>query len=166
MSELIVFVGLQGAGKSTFHRERFATTHALVSKDLLHHRHKQRRQMELLTEHLAAGRSVVVDNTNPTVADRAPLIELGHTFGTKMIGYYFATPLALCLQRNRDRVGDARVPDVAIYATRKHLVPPSYGEGFDLLYRVGLDAAGQVELQVMERTGPLPIADGENEKRG
>ncbi len=33
--ELVIFVGLQASGKSTFFRERFATTHELVSKDLL-----------------------------------------------------------------------------------------------------------------------------------
>ena len=31
-AELIVFVGLQASGKSTFFRERFAATHDLVSK--------------------------------------------------------------------------------------------------------------------------------------
>src|SRR5262245_59429337 len=32
--DLVVFVGLQGAGKSTFYRAQFAGTHELVSKDL------------------------------------------------------------------------------------------------------------------------------------
>src|SRR3712207_7846959 len=32
--ELVVFAGLQASGKSTFFRTYFATTHALVSKDL------------------------------------------------------------------------------------------------------------------------------------
>ncbi len=31
------------------------------------------------------------------------------------------------------RAGTARVPDVAIHAARKKLVPPAYAEGFDAL---------------------------------
>ena len=32
--ELVILVGLQASGKSTFFRERFAATHEHVSKDL------------------------------------------------------------------------------------------------------------------------------------
>ena len=47
--ELIVFVGLQASGKSTFFRERFAGTYQHVSKDLFpHNRNKNRRQEQLL----------------------------------------------------------------------------------------------------------------------
>ena len=33
MQEVVVFIGLQGAGKSTFHAQRFAESHVLISKD-------------------------------------------------------------------------------------------------------------------------------------
>jgi predicted kinase len=71
--ELVVFVGLQASGKSTFFREGFAQTHEHVSKDLLpHNRDKNKRQENILRAALSAGRSVVVDNTSPTpkTADR------------------------------------------------------------------------------------------------
>ena len=69
--ELVIFVGLQGAGKSTFYRTFFASTHDLVSKDRLRNNRKPaRRQVHLIEEALAAGRSVVIDNTNPTAEDR------------------------------------------------------------------------------------------------
>src|SRR3712207_3401321 len=68
--ELVVFAGLQASGKSTFFRTYFATTHALVSKDLFrNNRNPNRRQTHLIEAALSAGRSVVVDNTNPTTAD-------------------------------------------------------------------------------------------------
>ena len=73
--ELVVFVGLQASGKSTFFRERFAETHEHVSKDLFpKNRNKNRRQEHLLRAALSAGRSMVVDNTNPTPEDRRPLV--------------------------------------------------------------------------------------------
>lgn len=72
--ELVVFVGLQASGKSTFFRERFAATHEHVSKDLFrNNRNRDRRQRQLIEAALAAGSPVVVDNTNPTPEDRRPL---------------------------------------------------------------------------------------------
>ncbi|MBA3825805.1 MAG: AAA family ATPase [Ktedonobacterales bacterium] len=134
--EIIIFVGLPAAGKSTFYRQHFAATHTLVSKDLLPPRHKQLRQMEEITRALVAGRSVVIDNTNSTVADRAVLIELGRAHGATISGYSLRSTVAASLARNRQRTGRARVPDIAIYAIAKHLVPPTYGEGFDHLFEV------------------------------
>jgi len=130
--ELAVFVGLQGAGKTTFYRTRLAGTHALVSKDRFpNNRHPARRQRQLIEEALAAGRSVVVDNTNPTAGERAELIALARAFGVAVVGYYFESRLADCLERNRRREGKVRVPDAALYATRKRLSRPSLAEGFD-----------------------------------
>ncbi|MEU3554727.1 AAA family ATPase [Streptomyces fragilis] len=66
--DLAVLVGLQASGKSTFCRRRLAGRHVLVGKDLFPRRArgKQRRQMRLVEEALAAGLPVAVDNTNPT----------------------------------------------------------------------------------------------------
>jgi predicted kinase len=141
--ELVLFIGLQGSGKSSFYQERFAGSHVLVSKDLWPHaRRRDARQQRLISEALAAGRSVVVDNTNPTVEGRAPLITLGKAHGAQVVGYSFASPIEDCLARNARRKGRARVPDVALYATRKVLRWPSPAEGFDALYFVYLTPEG------------------------
>ncbi len=141
--ELVVFVGLQASGKSTFFRERFAASHEHVSKDLFrNNRDRNRRQSELIAAALGAGRSVVVDNTNPTVGDRAPLIRQGREFGTRIVGYSFESDPHEALARNARREGKARVPDVAIYATAKRLVLPSPEEGFDELSCVRIDGTG------------------------
>src|SRR5262249_40297103 len=135
--EMIILIGLQGSGKSTFYRQQFAGTHVLVSKDLLRNNRKPaRRQAQLIEEALQAGRSLVVDNTNPTLEDRAEPVRLGHAHGAKVIGYYFQAHVKRSLERNALREGKARVPDVAIYATMKKLVRPSLEEGFDQLFYV------------------------------
>jgi predicted kinase len=137
--ELVIFIGLQASGKSTFFRGRFAATHELISKDLFpNHRNRNRRQEELIGAALSAGRPVVVDNTNPTPEDRRTLIRQGREHGAKIVGYYFESTARECVERNRLRAGKAKVPDVAIYATAKKLVPPSYSECFDELIRVRL----------------------------
>ena len=139
-------MGLQASGKSTFFHERFAQTHQHISKDLFpHNRNKNRRQEHLLHAALSAGRSVVVDNTNPTPEDRRPLVRIGQGYGAKVLGYYFDASVSECLRRNEMREGKARVPDVAIYATAKKLVAPSIEEGFDAVLRVRLnDSAFEV----------------------
>jgi predicted kinase len=132
--ECVILIGLPASGKSTFYRERFGGTHELVSKDAMrHNRRPQRRQEQLIEASLAAGRSVVVDNTNPLVSERASIIAIARRHGAQVAGYFFPTEARDALRRNRARQGRDRVPDVAIFATRKRLEVPTYDEGFDHL---------------------------------
>lgn len=134
-----MFIGLQAAGKSSFYALRFARTHTLVSKDLLrNNRHPERRQLALVREALERGESVVVDNTNPRREDRAALIALARDYNAHISAFYFPPDVRGSLARDRQRTGHNRVPDVAIFATRKKLVPPSSDEGFERIYQVRL----------------------------
>ena len=142
--ECVILIGLPASGKTSIYRARLAGTHDHVSKDLLrNHARPRRRQEQLIAEALAAGRSVAIDNTNPDVETRAPLIALARTRGAQVVGYFFPTEAKDALRRNRLREGHERVPDVAIFATRKRLEPPSYDEGFDQLYIVSLNETTQ-----------------------
>src|SRR5437660_7547933 len=146
--ELIIFIGLQASGKSTFYRTRFVETHVHVSKDVLRNNRKpHRRQMQLIEDALREQKSVVVDNTNPTIEVRRPLISLGHMYGAKVIGYYFDAQVRDCIERNKQRIGKARVPDVAIYVTAKKLERPSYAEGFDKLYFVSIEDEATFQIR-------------------
>jgi predicted kinase len=146
--ELVIFIGLQASGKSTFFRTYFAETHVLVSKDLFRNNKKpDRRQAQLIDEAYETGRSVVVDNTNPTVEDRARLIEQGRYYGAEVIGYYFQSDVRGCWERNQTRSGKAKVPDIAIYSTVKKLQLPSYDEGFDKLFYVEIVENNRFEVR-------------------
>lgn len=86
--ELIIFIGLQASGKTTFYHTHFAATHQHISKDLFrNNKNKDRRQTQLITAALSEGKSVVVDNTTLTVFERVPLIEIGNSYSCKIIGY-------------------------------------------------------------------------------
>jgi predicted kinase len=131
-NELVVMVGLQGCGKSTWVRGHLAGTHAVISKDHWPNaRRREARQQRVVDGLLAAGRSVVVDNTNPSPADRAPLIALARRHGAAVRAVHVDVPLEVCLERNAAREGRSRVPLVGVLATGKRLVPPSADEGFD-----------------------------------
>ena len=136
-------VGLQGSGKSTWVAASLAATHAVVSKDHWPRaRRREARQRRVVAELLAAGRSVVVDNTSPSLEDRAPLVAAAREAGVRVRAVWVDTPVEVCLARNAVREGRARVPLVGVFATLGRLVPPSEDEGFDRVDIVGRPPTG------------------------
>jgi predicted kinase len=130
--EVVVMVGLQGSGKSTWVREHLAGSHEVISKDHWPNaRRRESRQQRVLDAALAAGRDVVVDNTNPSPGDRAPIIAIAREHGAGVRAVYLDVPLAVCLARNEQRSGRALVPAVGLLDARRRLVPPTVAEGFD-----------------------------------
>ena len=122
-------VGLQGSGKSTWVAGHLAGTHTVVSKDHWPRaRHREARQQRVVAELLAAGASVVVDNTSPSVAERAPLVALGRAAGVPVRAVFLDVPLATCRARNEARA--APVPLVGLYSAAGRLVAPTTDEGF------------------------------------
>jgi predicted kinase len=150
--EVILFCGLQAAGKSTFFREHFAETHLLISKDLLRNNaHREKRQQELLHLALQAGHAVVIDNTNPTPETRAPLITIASNYAASVYAYYFITSVKDALERNQQRSGLARVPPVALYSTAARLEPPTYAEGFEKIYHLRIAEQSTKEHPIWEQ---------------
>jgi predicted kinase len=148
VADCVILVGLPASGKTTFFTQRFAETHAHVSKDLWPNTAKRdERQAREIRAALSEGRSVVVDNTNPAVADRAAVIDVAREVGARVIGYYFDASTREAVGRNRGREGKQRVPDVAIFTKAKRMVVPARGEGFDELYQVSIDADGQFNVR-------------------
>ena len=148
--ELVILIGLQAAGKSTFRRELFDATHVVVSKDLMRrNRRPGRRQAQLIREALALGRAVVVDNTNARAEDRLELILLAREHQIPAVGYWVRSSLEESLLRNSERVGSARVPDVGVLATAKAFVRPRRAEGFAELYQVVTDSAWRRTVSLM-----------------
>lgn len=132
----IIFIGLQASGKSTFYHQRWEKDHVHINLDILHTRNKERL---LLEDCLKKGRSFVVDNTNPAVADREKYILMAKEYGYETEGYFFRSVIVDCVERNRKRTGKSCVPEKAIVYTSNRLELPSYREGFDRLYFVRIE---------------------------
>jgi predicted kinase len=133
--QAIIFCGIQATGKSTFYKENFFNSHVRISLDLLRTRH---REMVFLQACLQTRQKLVVDNTNPSAADRQRYIALARAAGYEVIGYYFDSKAEEAVRRNNTRTGRERIPEKGIYGTRKRLEVPSFAEGFDYLFYVRL----------------------------
>ena len=149
-ADCVVLIGIPAAGKTTFFNQRFKATHRHISKDLWpKSSRKDERQARELRAALRAGESVVLDNTNPSLADRAAIVAIARETGARVIGYYFTTPTRDAVGRNRGREGTARVPNVAIFTTAKRMVAPTRAEGFDELYAVAIGEDGGFVVESM-----------------
>lgn len=128
MAEAIIFVGLQGAGKTTYFMKHFSETHAHVSRDI---QKSAERGRAFFRECLHSGRAFVVDDTNATRAVRAPYIREAKAARFTVCCYFFDTPVRTAIGRNNHRKDKKPIPVPAILRTAKRLEPPSAEEGFD-----------------------------------
>jgi predicted kinase len=141
--EAVIFVGIQGSGKTTFYLERFFDTHVRISLDML--RTRQREQF-LLAACLQAKQPFVIDNTNPLPADRARYIGRAHAAGFRVIAYSFQTVLRDAIRRNNQRRGKQKIPVPALASTLRKLCPPTLEEGFDAVYTVTISSENKFEV--------------------
>jgi predicted kinase len=150
--EAIVFCGLQGAGKTTLYRDRFLETHVRISMDLLRTR---TREADLLAWCLRTNTRFVVDNTNPTAADRARYVQPAREAGFRVIGYLVDADTSEALARNAGRTGKARVPDRGVAGTARRLLRPTPEEGFDELWHATAARGGGWRIEPLTVTPPL-----------
>ena len=132
----MIMMGIQGSGKSTFYRTYLAQDYVRVNLDTLKTRHQEKL---LVDKCLADGKSVAVDNTNPTKEDRQRYISPAKEAKYRIVGYFMESKLKDCIERNEQREGKEKIPRMAIAATSNKLEMPSYEEGFDELYFVKND---------------------------
>lgn len=137
--EAILLIGIQGAGKSTFYKERFFATHVRINMDMLKTRY---REKVLLSACLLAKQPFVVDNTNVLITERARFIEPAQENGFRVIAYYFEPDVRASIARNTKRSGKAVIPVKGLLGTRKRLQPPAREEGFDQIFQVRVTPEG------------------------
>jgi predicted kinase len=142
--EAVLFVGLQGAGKSTFYRERFFATHLRINLDMFKTRHRENRFLQACIE---TRQPFVVDNTNVTRAERQVYIEAVRDAGFRVIGYYFQSRVEDCKRRNEQRPAEERIPVRGILGTSARMELPSRDEGFDELFYVRIDEANRFVVE-------------------
>eukprot|EP01133_Synstelium_polycarpum_P004341 gene4341-5068_t len=135
--EMVINVGYAASGKSTFSQKHFVPAgYEWVNRDTLA---TPAKCMKAAKEALAAGKSVVIDNTNPTVAARKEYIDIAKAAGVPVRCFQFLTSIELAQHMNyyRERtIGVKHVPSIAYNIYKKNFKEPSLKEGFSEIKQV------------------------------
>ena len=148
--EAVILCGVQGSGKTTLYRDRFLESHARVSMDLLRTR---AREAAFLRVCLDTRMPFVVDNTNPTAADRARYMAPARDAGYRVIGYLVEVDHAVAAGRNEAR--SRKVPARGLADVARRLVRPAPEEGFDELWHATAAPDGGWRIEPLLTTPPL-----------
>jgi predicted kinase len=151
--EAVVLCGVQGSGKTTLYRDRFLDTHVRVALDLLRTRHREAEFVRLCLE---TRQPFVVDNTNPTPADRRRYVEPARAAGFRVVAYLVEVDDVEALARNAERAGRRRVPASGVVGTARRLHRPTPEEGFDELWHATATPGGGWRIEPLLTTPPLP----------
>eukprot|EP01016_Furgasonia_blochmanni_P038244 TRINITY_DN4600_c0_g1_i2.p1 TRINITY_DN4600_c0_g1~~TRINITY_DN4600_c0_g1_i2.p1 ORF type:complete len:404 (-),score=129.89 TRINITY_DN4600_c0_g1_i2:255-1418(-) len=151
--EMIIFVGPPGGGKSTFYKTHLKS-YVHVNNDTLK---KKEKCFQVAREAMAAGKSVVIDNTNPEKVTRADYIKMAKENNYPVRCFFFDIPKDLSFHLNALRKVNAHrkhssdsVADVIIHTWYKKKQDPEKDEGF-------------TEVKVIETIGG-PFESPEEEK--
>ncbi|PGH27531.1 polynucleotide kinase 3'-phosphatase [Polytolypa hystricis UAMH7299] len=142
--ELVIFCGSPSAGKSTFYWEYLQPMgYERVNQDILKTRQKC---LKVAEEHLSAGKSVVVDNTNADTETRTHWILLAKSLDIPIRCVYFTTPPEVCKHNNVVRASNqveslnpesrALLPGIAFGDFSRRFREPELSEGFRDITRV------------------------------
>ena len=132
MPVMVIMMGLQGSGKSTFCATRYPE-YTRINLDTLRTRKKEQTALRLA---LSRMENIIIDNTNPTRDDRQKYIAAGKENHYKVLGCFMQSRLDDCIDRNNARIGKEKIPVIALECTYDKLELPYYAEGYDELYYV------------------------------
>jgi predicted kinase len=154
MTTAYLLLGVQGAGKSTWAAANAGRLQAVVlASDTVRNQLAGAGQAvdaynsdpvfaifnERLREYLQTGRNVISDATHARRVWRRDEIMIGRSVGAHLVGVWFDLPLAVCLQRNAQRRGEAwgnqAVPEEYLRQVAAQFEPPA-GDEFDEVWRV------------------------------
>lgn len=136
--EMLLLVGLPGSGKTTLCKEQFSNMER-ISQDVLGNKNAV---IEKTIQCLQAGKSVIIDRTNITVAQRATFINLARDYSVSRIGCLLIYPNPeQSIDRIVERTNHETIPlsmpiekkREIVYKFYKSYEEPGIEEGFDMI---------------------------------
>ncbi|KNC86338.1 hypothetical protein SARC_01498 [Sphaeroforma arctica JP610] len=136
--EMVLNVGFPASGKTTFyntHMKPMGYTH--VNMDTIG---TAKKCLQVCRESLGAGKSVVIDNTNPTKATRQDYLAMAKEFGVPCRCFLFSADKSLAIHCNTFRAVYKKtvdkLPMIALHTYAKRLEPPTTDEGFSKIVNI------------------------------
>ncbi len=130
--EMVILVGSPASGKSTLANKFIEMGYEHVSRDILG---TMPKCVNLSKSSLTNMKSVIIDNTNPKVKDRAIFIELAKSLGISVRCIWVNVTKELVFHLNSARVimqpERKQLPGVVIHTYYKNSENPTLDEGFD-----------------------------------
>ena len=126
--EMVILVGYQAAGKTTFAENKFVTHgYIRIDGDSLKTPAKMIKEAE---KHLKIGKSVVIDATNGKKENRELFITLAKKYNTPVRCFVFNTSIETAMEWNNKRFMETgkKIPKIAFYTYRKNYCPPTISE--------------------------------------
>jgi predicted kinase len=148
--EAVVLCGIQGSGKTTLYRDRYAATHVHVSLDDLGSR---AREAAMVATCVAQRQPFVVDSTNPGPADRGRYVAAARAAGYRVVCVLVEVEPAVARARNAAR--PAPVPWGSAARTARRFVRPAAAEDFDELLHATAAPDGGWRVSPLLTTPPL-----------
>ncbi len=126
--EVIMMVGMQGSGKSTFAKNKFQN-YTIISGDI----YKTAERM--IKEANKYDTSIVFDSTNGTKEKRKYFIEYAKSKDLEVRCFWVDRSIDICIEQNkqREKEKDIHIPKIALYKYRKDFEEPDESEGFKLI---------------------------------
>jgi len=131
--ELIVSVGFPGSGKSRFaHELVLPNGYTIINRDSTY---SIKKCIKMCSMELRAGRSVIIDNTNPSPMARHEYLCLAD-HGVRKRCLHFTTPEDISFHNARYRTITSEtqaIPKIAYSVYKKKFKEPLHNEGFDVV---------------------------------
>jgi len=124
--DVVIMVGYQGSGKSTFVAKHFGDKYTVLKGDILKTEAQMTKHLKL---ELANGNSVVLDATNSSIKKRAIFIKIAKDNEATVRIVHIASTIEEALMNNAKR--DKPIPKIAFYLFRKHYEQPTMEEGVE-----------------------------------
>jgi len=139
--EMIIFVGSPGSGKSSFWKN-YLSDYEHINNDTLGNKKKS---LKVCEEKLAAGKSVVIDNTNPGKDVRKEWLTLAKKYDYPARCFYFKINKELAFHMDEQRKKNIhrkhqskRVGKMPVHTFFKYCEEPTKAEGFEAVEIVNL----------------------------
>uniref|UniRef100_A0A6B2LH99 Uncharacterized protein n=1 Tax=Arcella intermedia TaxID=1963864 RepID=A0A6B2LH99_9EUKA len=136
---MIIMVGMPASGKTTF------VTQYLLPKGYVHINRDtlktQPKCLKMTKEALHNKKSVVIDNTNPSVEARSHYIQVAKSFSIPCRCFLMSTPMKLAAHLNGYRENKSnyqikRIPETAYNVYESKFEKPKESEGFTEIRKI------------------------------